>query len=67
MTQTHRKAIRLVKLITVFQSRRVYSVADLAIMLSVHRNTVRRYLADLQGEELRFPLCSDECGRWWMM
>lgn len=50
-----RRALRLIVIMTLLEDR-VYSCTELAIVLHVSRQTIRKDLRDLQGEPLYFPL-----------
>jgi predicted DNA-binding transcriptional regulator YafY len=67
LKQNCRKALRLLRLILLFREGGRYTSFQVATFLQVAPCTARRYLAELQGEEMRFPLCSDERGIWWLM
>jgi DeoR/GlpR family transcriptional regulator of sugar metabolism len=50
-----RRALRLIVIMTLLEDC-VYSCTELAIVLHVSRQTIRKDLRDLQGEPLYFPL-----------
>ena len=61
MSQIASKAVALVVMMEMLQWR-PYTAAELAQRLGVSHRTVNRYLLDLQGELIRYPLvtCDDD-------